>query len=171
MNKAIIISSLLLLLCISVASAAFTPADLTSGLIKRPLQPIFVIDDESPASDVLLLIDLVMAMGEGREVCNEYGCSIYTRSTKINSQVTVKDLDYRITAFIYKGRGLVIVGEHARPYQVIYAVEMHQKMKDLGIDVDDRMKLSSEIKDDDLKKALSPRFSEVGQETILELSR
>ena len=88
-----IILSLILIILLSFTVSATTNKHL------------FVTDDHSPVSDVQILIDLREAFD------STIGTGNY--ETKLNSDITKSDLDYRVTVFIYQGKALIILGEHS----------------------------------------------------------
>jgi len=127
-----IILSLILIILLSFTVSATTNKHL------------FVTDDHSPVSDVQILIDLREAFD------STIGTGNY--ETKLNSDITKSDLDYRVTVFIYQGKALIILGEHSPVEHVNLTLSMTNYLTDKNIDV--TKKTSNEISNDDLTKEL-----------------
>jgi len=103
--------------------------------------PLLVVDDQSPPGDHIIIADV----GDHFNFNNEF---------KTNSLVTINRLDNRVTVFIYKGEGLIIVGEHSPAKQHILAADIQIFLKGYRGGIPASIKLSSEIKSDDLRKAI-----------------
>ena len=130
----------------SKTSGEITNDDLTKEIVIKPASKahLFVTDDQSPASDVVLLTDVVNNVKS--ELDNNY-------ETKLNSEVKRSDLNYRTTTFIYEGQALIIVGANSPSEHVILATKISNYLKN-NKNIDTTQKLSSEITSDDLRKEL-----------------
>jgi len=115
----------------------------------------FVVDDQSSSEDVKLLEDLKMATEfEGVEQPGgavQVGKVSQYHESKLNSQVTLEDLEDRVTVFIYEGNGLVVIGQDSPGNHVNLGAHFREVLEyDLGVPTQPT-KLSSEITDDDLR--------------------
>jgi len=105
---------------------------------------LFVVDDGSPPEDVVIMTDIISRM-KGR-IGDDY-------KSLLNSEVTKDVLDDRVTTFIYKKQGLVIIGVNCPPHMVVTGVDITTALKEeFGIPA--IAKTSSEIKYDDLRKEI-----------------
>ena len=107
---------------------------------------LFVVDDQSPASDVVTSVDLIHAV-EPR-VAGNY-------QQVLNSEVTREELKNRVTVFIHNKQAVVIVGDTSPAQQVVTAVDIAKTLKEKFNIETGPAKLSSEINYDDLKKSLT----------------
>ncbi|MFH2028484.1 MAG: hypothetical protein ABIJ08_05065 [Nanoarchaeota archaeon] len=106
---------------------------------------LLVVDKEGQASDVIILTDIRLHMGE-------YGFTNFL-SPKLNDEVSKDMLDYRVTTFIHDNHVLIIVGENS--------IDDNQRIADRiswfvlnEKGIKSVIKSSSDITDDDLKNAL-----------------
>ncbi|MBC8494771.1 hypothetical protein H8D36_01325, partial [archaeon] len=104
----------------------------------------FIVDDQAPSNDILLLTNLVENVKS--EFDEDY-------ETKLNSEVKKTDLDNGVTTFIYKDQVLIIVGENSQSKNVILAKKIAEYLKNKK-NIEVIQKLSSEITNNDLRKEL-----------------
>ncbi len=114
---------------------------LMAGFAAADTEYYFVVDDQSPADDVITIID---AMTHFKFQTTEVA--------KLNSEVKKKDLENRVTAFVYKGNAAIIVGATSPAEHVVFATDLENYFKQKNILV--IQKLSTEVESDDLKSAL-----------------
>ena len=106
----------------------------------------FVIDDKSPAEDIILIQDIL----------SDAQLGIPSGNVKLNSEVNREDLPNKVTTFIYQQSALIIVGDTAPTEHVVWAQKISSYL--LGRDIPATIKLISEITSDDFKQEIVQKF-------------
>ena len=106
----------------------------------------FVIDDKSPAEDIILIQDIL----------SDAQLGIPSGNVKLNSEVTREDLPNKVTTFIYRQSALIIVGDTSPTEHVVSAQEISSYLR--GRDIPSVIRLISEIKNDDFKQETVQKF-------------
>lgn len=137
MKKIITFLSIVLVL---ISSVFATPVTL-QGVDDQ--EHLFVIDDQAPASDVMLSVNLI------NELVSQ--SRIESANTFLNSAVTRADLDNRVTVMIYNGEARIIVGSNSPAEHTMLAVDISQILKNRGVNIEvGDIILSSDVESDDL---------------------
>ena len=106
---------------------------------------LFVTDDSSPPSDVIILQDIVNNFKS--ELEDNY-------KIKLLSEIANEDLNYRVTVFIYKGQALIIVGANSPVEHVKLSYKIYDYLKN-NKNIVAIQKISSKITSKDLRQELS----------------
>ena len=112
----------------------------------RTLPHYLVVHDNSLAKDIILVKDL------GRDLEDKLG----DFEIKLNKDVYVKDLEDRVTLFVYQYNALIIVGSKSPAEHVKLSIDMAKWLKEEH-NIQAQTKLSTEVKYDDLRKVLDSR--------------
>ncbi len=112
----------------------------------KPMPPfIAAIDDDSPASDNLLVVKVLGLLDD------KYNIPIGV--VKLFSEVEGSSLDNQVTLIVLDGKGKVVVGENSPASQILFASEVAQALINvLSIDI---VKSSSEVDSNDFKTAFN----------------
>ena len=110
---------------------------------------IFATDDLSGPKDVILLTDV--ALFAAPEIKGKF-------RSRLNSEIGKKDLDNKVTVFIYNENALIIIGEHHTNSQVALASKIISFLKNKGVRTIST--ISTQINSDDLRESIDM----IGQE-------
>src|SRR3989344_3208396 len=120
-------------------------------------------NSSSPRFDLILLGNIEY---NTKAKVSSYG---YTYEYKLNGQITRKDLEDRVTVFVYNDKAMIIVGDKSPANQILLAGEISIYLASIGTIVkSSKIFSSSQVKDDDLVKAINSfcgnNFCESGED-------
>jgi hypothetical protein len=115
-------------------------ACLNSSLVP-PL--ILAVDDQSPTSDVVLLVDVVTKL-------KEKGYQDISNTATLFSQVNTSSLDKKVTLAIYKGEAKVIVGTTSPTDHVVFANILMDILR--GFNITPNLMISGDVHVSNLKE-------------------
>lgn len=116
---------------------------LVSSSLALSNEPILVVDDTSPASDLILVSKV-------RNNFAEFG-----EDSLFNSMVSRQDLNDKLAVFVYKTQVLIIIGDEADAEYAMLATKIEDYLKNEQ-NIVPIMKLVSEVSSDDFTKEMGP---------------
>ncbi|MEA2036962.1 MAG: hypothetical protein U9O94_05605, partial [Nanoarchaeota archaeon] len=117
---------------------------LSASIVSAETKHLFVVGDDSSTSDVISVTDVSLYV---------QGMIGTNYETKLSSQVTRDMLEDKVTTFVYKGQGLIIVGENSPSDHVILATEIEAFLEN-NRGVNARIMINTEVTSDDLIEAI-----------------
>jgi len=96
--------------------------------VKEKVLPPFTmaVDDKAPASDVILISDVAVAL-------KQRGYTMPIDTTKLFSEVNALWLDKKVTLAVYKGEAIIILGATSPASHVIFATELANILSEKSI--------------------------------------
>jgi len=128
------------ILCLGVILIMCSAFVLAEGKIMPPF--MMAVDDRAPASDVMLVTDVLSALRDAGYDTRTVGI------TKLFSEVNALFLGDKVTLAVYKNEAVIIVGATSPASHVVFAVEISTILKYKG--VSSRTILDTEVESPDL---------------------